>query len=90
MNRKMHERRFGSSRRSHLGNRRPAHSHAPWVSYRASPRSPYPKCLRGRLRDREVFVEVAINNQYQRSGRWVRRVLSLVTRGLRRAPWVGQ
>ena len=87
MNRKMHERRFGSSRRSHLGNRRPAHSHAPWVSYCASPRCPYPKCLRGRLR--EVFVEVAINNQYQRSGRRVRRVLSLVPRGLRRAPWVG-
>ena len=87
MNRKMHERRIGSSRRSHLGNRRPAHSHAPWVSYCASPQCPYPKCLRGRLQ--EVFVEIAINNQYQRSGRRVRRVLSLVPRGLRRAPWVG-
>ena len=36
-----------------------------------------------------MFVQVAINNQYQRSGRRVRRVLSLVTRGLWRAPWVG-
>ena len=87
MNRIIREQRFGSSRRSHLGNHCPAHSHAPWVSYCVSPRCPYPKCLRGRLR--EVFVEVAINNQYQQSSRRVRRVLSLVPRGLRRAPWVG-
>ena len=46
-NRNIRERRFGSSRRSHLGNRCPTHSLAPWVSHCTSPRWPRPNRLHG-------------------------------------------